>query len=104
MKRIFLALLVLLLVGVSAWLWSNREHVAAFPQIISSYTAKEYCSCRYVSQMPAEYCQGYVAQWLPYSALVDDSSKRQVTVTGLGFSNTATWLSPRQGCALQAYQ
>ena len=32
--------------------WQNRIHLAAFPAIIGAYTAKEYCSCRYVMGTP----------------------------------------------------
>ena len=44
MKRFLLLLLVLLL----GWIVYERENLWAFPDIISAYTAKEYCSCRYV--------------------------------------------------------
>ncbi|MCW5505676.1 amidase, partial [Pseudomonas aeruginosa] len=43
-----LFLFVLGLLAALAWAWQNRIHLAAFPAIIGAYTAKEYCSCRYV--------------------------------------------------------
>ena len=94
--------LVLLLVLLLAWAWPNRAHLAAFPDIIGAYTAKEYCSCRYVSGNPAEYCAGYVKLYLPLSAFHDDAERKRVTAKGLGSSQTAAWLDARQGCQLQS--
>ena len=94
--------LVLLMVLLLAWAWPNRAHLAAFPDIIGAYTAKEYCSCRYVSGNPAEYCAGYVKLYLPLSAFHDDAERKRVTARGLGSSQTAAWLDARQGCQLQS--
>lgn len=96
MKRFLLLLLVVLL----GWGWYERENLWAFPDIISAYTAKEYCSCRYVMNNDAGYCRGYVKQWLPTSGFTDDASSKTITVRGMGRSNSAQWLSERQGCRL----
>lgn len=96
----FVALLALLLLVLFGFGWQNREHLAAFPDIISAYTAKEYCSCRYVMDNPAEYCVGYAKQYIPLSGFFDDAQNRRVTASGLGRSNTAAWLGPREGCRL----
>lgn len=100
-RRHPLRTLLLVLVLLVLWLgWQNRAHLQAFPDIISAYTAKEYCSCRYVMNNPASYCDGYVSQYVPVSQLLDDQSRKRVTASGLGRSNSAVWLSPRQGCQL----
>lgn len=99
-RRPFSSLLVLIIVVLAALAWSNRTALAAFPDIISAYTAKEYCSCRYVMDNPAEYCVGYVKQYVPTSAFFDDVAHKHVTASGLGRSNTAAWLSQQQGCQL----
>ncbi|GLH37424.1 MULTISPECIES: amidase [Pseudomonas] len=96
MKRFLLVLLLLLL----GWGWYERENLWAFADIISAYTAKEYCSCRYVMNNDAGYCRGYVKQWLPTSGFTDDPSSKTITVSGMGRSNSAQWLSERQGCRL----
>ena len=96
MKRFLLLLLIVLL----GWGWFERENLWAFPDIISAYTAKEYCSCRYVMDNPADYCLAYVKKYVPTSSFVDDAAHKQVSVSGLGRSNTAAWLSQRQGCQL----
>jgi hypothetical protein len=99
-RRPISCLLLLALVGLGVWGWINRSYLVAFPDIVSAYTAKEYCSCRYVMDNPADYCVSYVKLSLPINALVDDAAHKQVTVSGLGRSNSAAWLSPRQGCQL----
>ncbi|BBP69355.1 hypothetical protein PHLH6_13590 [Pseudomonas sp. Seg1] len=96
MKRFLLVLLVVLL----GWGVYERENLWAFPDIISAYTAKEYCSCRYVMNNDAEYCHGYVKQWLPTSQFTDDSTRKTITVSGMGRHNSAQWQSERQGCRL----
>lgn len=101
-RRPFLSVFLLLLAGLVLLAWINRAHVAAFPGIIGAYSAKEYCSCRYVSGNPAAYCEGYVKQYLPLSAFHDDEQGKRVTARGLGSSQTAAWLDARQGCQLQA--
>ncbi|MBT9266157.1 amidase [Pseudomonas sp. MG-9] len=97
LKRMLLLVLIVLL----GWIWLERENLWAFPDIISAYTAKEYCSCRYVMNNEAEYCRSYVKQWLPTSGFSDDSASKTITVSGMGRSNRAQWLSERQGCRLQ---
>ena len=99
-RRPFASLLALLVILLLALCWSKRTVLAAFPDIISAYTAKEYCSCRYVMDNPADYCLAYVKQYVPTSRFVDDVTRKQVSVSGLGRSNTAAWLSQRQGCQL----
>lgn len=100
-RKVISRLLLLLLAMLAVTLWYNRVALAAFPGIISAYTAKEYCSCRYVMQAPAGYCQGYVKQYLP-SQIMDDEANKQVTAEGLGRSNTAAWQGERLGCRLLA--
>lgn len=100
-RRPFTSLLVLLFLVLLALGWSKRTALAAFPDIISAYTAKEYCSCRYVMNHPVEYCRGYVKQWLPFSGFSDDAAGKRVTVSGMGRSNSAQWIGEHQGCRLQ---
>ncbi|NIF17055.1 amidase [Pantoea sp. Cy-639] len=96
MKRILLLALALLL----AWGWHERQALADFPGILSAYSAKEYCSCRFVMHFDEAYCRGYVKQYLPLASLEEDSVRRQVTAQGLGRSNQAAWQGRREGCRL----
>ncbi|OLS59412.1 amidase [Pseudomonas putida] len=96
MKR----LLLLVLLGLLAWGWSERAALSAFPGILSAYSAKEFCSCRYVMGFDAAYCTTYVKQWLPLSDLRDDPMAHRVDARGLGRSASAQWQGPREGCRL----
>lgn len=96
----FTSLALLAGAGLVILVWQHRVALQAFPSIISAYTAKEYCSCRYVMSSPEAYCRGYVKQYVS-STLVDDAVRRSVTARGLGRSATATWLGVRQGCRLE---
>tara|TARA_B100001059_G_scaffold224193_1_gene250002 strand:+ start:143 stop:481 length:339 start_codon:yes stop_codon:yes gene_type:complete len=94
-----LAVLVLIALG---WGWTNRADLQAFPSIIGAYSAKEYCSCRYVMNNPPNYCEGYIKQYIPLSELLDDQASKRVTARGLGSTHTAQWQGQRQGCQLLA--
>ncbi|MBX8537660.1 amidase [Pseudomonas cichorii] len=99
LRRPFSSLLLLVLVVVAVLAWQYRVALQAFPTIISAYTAKEYCSCRYVMNNPAEYCRSYVKQYIP-ATLTDDPVAKSVSADGLGRSSVAAWQGSRQGCRL----
>ncbi|WP_410480969.1 amidase [Pseudomonas plecoglossicida] len=92
--------LLLVMLGLLYWAWHERQALVDFPGILSAYSAKEYCSCRFVMGFAPAYCQGYVKQWLPLSLLEENSQQRQVTAEGLGRRNQAAWQGPREGCRL----
>ncbi|MDY7531465.1 amidase [Pseudomonas sp. Bout1] len=99
-RRPFSSLLVLLLLALLGWGWHERVNLQAFPDIIAAYTAKEYCSCRYVEGNPADYCMGYVKQYVPTSTFSDNPEIHRVTASGLGRTHSAQWLGQREGCRL----
>lgn len=96
MKRVLLLLLLALL----AWAWHERQALADFPGILSAYSAKEYCSCRFVMGFEQAYCRSYVKQYLPLTLLEEDNPQRLVTAEGLGQRNQAAWQGARAGCRL----
>lgn len=96
MKKVSLLLLLALL----GWAWHERQALMDFPGILSAYSAKEYCSCRFVMGFDQAYCQGYVKQYLPLGLLEEDAARRQVTAEGLGRRNQAAWQGEREGCRL----
>jgi len=96
MKR----LLLLVIVALLGWAWLERQALADFPGMLSAYSAKEYCSCRFVMGFDQAYCRSYVKQWLPLSALEEDRQQRRVSATGLGQRNQAVWQSAQAGCRL----
>ncbi|MDF9617534.1 amidase [Pseudomonas entomophila] len=93
------ALLVLLL-ALLGWGWYERQALMDFPGILSAYSAKEYCSCRFVMGFEQSYCRGYVKQYLALSLLEEDAAHRQVAAEGLGRRNQAAWQGAREGCRL----
>jgi len=99
-RRPFTTVFLLLVAVLLGWIWHERVNLQAFPDIIAAYTAKEYCSCRYVANNPAQYCLGYVKQYVPTSAFTDSPERSEVTASGLGRTQTARWLGDRQGCRL----
>ncbi|QBF28304.1 amidase [Pseudomonas tructae] len=96
MKRIVLVLILL----AGAWGWYERQALADFPGILSAYSAKEYCSCRYVMNFDSHYCRSYVQQYLPLSGLDEDVQQRLIRAEGLGVASRAQWQGPRVGCRL----
>ncbi len=96
----FISVLLVLFFALLGWVWHERVNLQAFPDIIAAYTAKEYCSCRYVENNPAGYCRGYVKQYVPTSAFIDKPQSSEVTASGLGRTHTARWMGERQGCRL----
>jgi hypothetical protein len=100
-RRPVSTLLLILLMLLLGWVWQERVALWSFPDIISAYTAKEYCSCRYVMNNDAEYCHRYVKQWLPARGFSDDPASKRINVSGMGRSNSAAWIGERQGCRLQ---
>ncbi|NCE91683.1 amidase [Pseudomonas sp. L13] len=96
----FISVLLVLFIALLGWVWHERVNLQAFPDIIAAYTAKEYCSCRYVANNPAQYCRGYVKQYVPISTFIDTPERSEVTVSGLGRTHTARWMGNRQGCRL----
>ncbi|MFB4393931.1 MULTISPECIES: amidase [unclassified Pseudomonas] len=96
MKRVLLVLLAVML----AWGWHERQALSDFPGILSAYSAKEYCSCRFVMGFDADYCRNYVRQYLPLSLLEEDGAARTVLAEGLGQRSQAAWQGQREGCRL----
>ncbi|MDO7928617.1 amidase [Pseudomonas sp. KFB-139] len=99
LRRPFSSLLLLVVFMIAVLAWQYRVALQAFPIIISAYTAKEYCSCRYVMNNPADYCRSYVKQYIP-ATFTDDTLNKSVSASGLGRSSVATWQGARQGCRL----
>lgn len=105
MKRLLQWLAVLLvgaLLVVGGWIALNWEVVRAIPQLPSSYEAKEFCSCRFVSRRDEAFCARFVKQsTIPMQGRRVDEATKSVTATALWTSNTARYRGPRAGCVLE---
>lgn len=95
-RRIGLAVLGLF----AFFVLTNWPYLMAFPGILPSFYAKEFCSCRYVMGQDVDYCHAYATQYIPISDFKLDETTRTVTVRATGATRTARWLSPREGCRL----
>ena len=93
------AVVLLLIGGFVAWNWTMLSN---FPSLPSSYEAKEYCSCRFVSHRSEAFCDQYVFQdVVPTQGRDVDEANKRVTARALWQENSARWISPSQGCVLE---
>lgn len=100
MKKIILITISVLLLAVVGIYLKDKEQMDAFPHILPSYYAKEYCSCRFVTNNEPEFCANYAELFLPISSFSVDNDKKLVSVKGMGKWASAQWISTKQGCRL----
>lgn len=100
-KRILAALALLIVCTGGGWLLMHWTQVRDFSHIISSYYAKEMCTCVFVIEQKEETCHNIVRQYVPISEVVIDREQRAVTTTGLFQSNRAHFVSAQLGCTLE---
>ncbi len=99
-KRVTAGILALLVIAIGAWSAANWQHIRHFPSIISSFYAKQMCSCLFVVGQTEERCRNEARQYVPISGYEIDREQRAVTVSGLGRTNRAHFVSERYGCVL----
>lgn len=69
--------------------------------LLTSYSAKDICSCRFVMGQTAEHCEAWARANPNLKTVSVDAERRQVTVQSLlFFSARARWVSARRGCVL----
>ncbi len=100
MRILTVGLVALLLIVATVYL-TGQKHFDAFPSILPSYYAKEYCSCRFVAKRSAESCASYSKQFLPLSDFSEDLVNKRIQTKALGRKASAVWVSQRQGCMLE---
>lgn len=105
MKKIIVTALAIAAILATMWTAANSHHLAAFPSILPSYCAKEFCSCYYVLGRDEEFCHDVARQWLPTKDFEFDREKRLVVVSAvfLGFErqHQAKYIGKRYGCVLE---
>ena len=79
---------------------ANWQDARNFPKIISSYYAKEACSCIYVLERDEAQCHEMVRQYVPISSFQNDRASRKISVRGLGRQSVASYIDERHGCRL----
>lgn len=101
MNKVFkyagLALAVFAVIG-GIFIITYWNHIRSFPQILSAFYAKEYCSCYYNVKPDEEFCRNVARQYIPISSFRHNKEEQTVTVTGLGRSTTTQFISPQYGC------
>ncbi|MDF1563242.1 MAG: amidase [Deltaproteobacteria bacterium] len=71
-------------------------------ELITAYTAKEVCSCRFVMNQTAEYCQAWTKASPPVATFRVDEKHKVVSAAALGlWSGRARWISATEGCRLE---
>jgi hypothetical protein len=92
---------LVLLALAAVLVWGGPE-LRNFPWMPSSYEAKEYCSCRFVSGRSAAFCDEYIFQdVVPTQGRTVDEEARTVTARALFISTTARFVGEREGCVIQ---
>lgn len=99
-KRIGMALGVLILCVGGGWVLLHAGQLRDFTHIISSYYAKELCTCLFVIEQKEETCHTIVRQYVPISEVLVDREARTVTTSGLFQTNRARFEGPQLGCTL----
>ena len=91
---------VMIVLSAVVYLSVNGEHTKSFPHIISSFYAKEFCSCYFVTEGSEPECHQFAKQWIPISEFHLDKENQTVSVTGLFVTTRARYTGDRYGCVL----
>ncbi|OJT19443.1 hypothetical protein BO221_34210 [Archangium sp. Cb G35] len=71
-------------------------------QLVTSYTAKDFCSCVFVMEMSEEYCRRWTAASPAVATVTVDYEERSVqTAAALLWGEKARFVSERDGCVLE---
>lgn len=71
-------------------------------QLVTSYTAKDFCSCLFVMEMSEEYCRRWTAASPAVATVTVDYKERSVqTAAALLWGEKARFVSERDGCVLE---
>jgi hypothetical protein len=84
------------------WTVLHWTEIKSFPWVLPSFTAKEACSCYFVSQRSEEECREFTRQYLPRQALEFEPDAKRVRAKGFGVWREAEWVSENLGCRLTA--
>lgn len=71
-------------------------------ELLTSYTAKEACSCLFVLEQPADFCTVWTKQNPPLARIAIDREKKEVRASALVmWGATARFVDAREGCRLE---
>ena len=86
------------------WLFSNREKIAIFPEMMPGFTAREMCNCIFVTGQPEDFCRSFARQLLPPDWIQVDHTARTVTASWLGRTAMSTYETERYGCSVPRFE
>lgn len=102
MKRRGLLLLLLGASAVSCSSGGSRQYDNNDLQLATAYTAKELCSCLFVMEMPADYCNAWTrASPAVTKFKVDEAQKTVETTALLEWGAHARFDSVKFGCVIE---
>ena len=103
-SRIGLWLLLLVVIGAGAALYSYREPITGYAEVGTAYGARVTCSCRFVAGRSMEDCEKDKLDGMELVTLVDDVEAKSVTARfPLVTSTTATYREG-YGCVLEKWE
>lgn len=71
-------------------------------QLVTAYTAKDFCSCVFVNQMSEDYCRRWTAASPAVATVKVDYEERSVqTAAALLWGEKARFVNEREGCILE---
>lgn len=96
--KISVVVFALLMLGAGAWLAQQPRSVIEVASIPSRYYAKETCTCRFVLELPEEFCTKEVKEFIPSGKIEVDTDQRVVTSSKFFRKSIARWISKIEGC------
>jgi len=71
-------------------------------ELLTSYTAKEACSCLFVLGQPEQFCAIWTKQNPPLARIAIDHEKKEVRASALVmWGATARFVNEREGCVFE---
>ncbi len=71
-------------------------------QLVTAYTAKDFCSCVFVMEMSEDYCRRWTAASPAVATVRVDYEERTVqTAAALLWGERARFVNAREGCVLE---
>lgn len=97
LKRVFIGVLMVMGLGLG-FFWKDLK---LLPVVLTSFSAKEFCTCYFVNEQSETYCRELVRQYLPLGDLGFSKEEKRVWAQGLGsVAEAALETDPRFGCRL----
>lgn len=98
--KIMLSIVLVAVVGGSAYIVYHWSALSSFPKVLPSYYAKQYCSCFYVMGQSPKYCHNWTRQWAPISDFQHNEESQEIFVTAFRSNSRAKFISDKKGCRI----